>query len=234
MICCVRPIPWVLDSVERLIRANSFELSKIFNFDAGGTVYTRAAGLMSDTGLVGFPLAALKQAMHSPEAARLMLLPYDTLVRQPAEAMAAVYSFTGVAPFDHDFDDVVFDAAEFDARLGTPGLHYVNQSRRGEASVDRQMGRHASWRRAVRRGAVSMRSAICCLPPWQRVVRAVQEVGLLLGPPSRPPSADLRPSMPARLSAGFHIRLTAVLRLRLCPQLPGAFQPMPLAETKTV
>ena len=127
MICCVRPIPWVLDSVERLIRANSFELSKIFNFDAGGTVYTRAAGLMSDTGLVGFPLAALKQAMHSPEAARLMLLPYDTLVRQPAEAMAAVYSFTGVAPFDHDFDDVVFDAAEFDARLGTPGLHYVRR-----------------------------------------------------------------------------------------------------------
>ena len=33
MICCVRPIPWILDSVERLIRKNSFELSKIFNFD---------------------------------------------------------------------------------------------------------------------------------------------------------------------------------------------------------
>ncbi len=70
MICCVRPIPWIIDSVERLIRKNSFELSKIFNLDANGTVYTRAAGLMSDTGLIGFALAALKQAMHSAESSR--------------------------------------------------------------------------------------------------------------------------------------------------------------------
>ena len=131
MICCVRPIPWILDSVERLTRANTFELSKIFNFDSGGNVYTRAAGMMGDTGLVGFPLAALKQAMHSPEASRIMLLPYDTLVNRPAEAMAAVYAFTGVERFAHDFDNVAFDATEFDARLGTPGLHHVRAQVRG-------------------------------------------------------------------------------------------------------
>ena len=135
MICCVRPIPWILDSVERLIRKNSFELSKIFNFDTGGNVYTRAAGLMSDTGLVGFPLAAMKQAMHSAEASRLMLLPYDTLVNRPAEAMAAVYAFTGVEPFAHDFEHVAFNASEFDARLGTPGLHDVRRQVRG---IERQ------------------------------------------------------------------------------------------------
>ena len=131
MICCVRPVPWILDSVERLIRGNSTELSKIFNLEAGGNVYTRAAGMMSDAGLVGFPLAALKQAMHSAEASRIMLLPYDTLVNRPAEAMAAVYAFTGVAPFAHDFDNVAFDASEFDARLGTPGLHHVRRQVRG-------------------------------------------------------------------------------------------------------
>ena len=80
---------------------------------------------MSDTGLVGFPLAAMKQAMHSSESSRIMLLPYDTLVNRPADAMAAVYAFTGVTPFTHDFEHVAFDATEFDARLGTPGLHSV-------------------------------------------------------------------------------------------------------------
>jgi sulfotransferase len=125
IICCVRHIPWIIDSVERLIRQNKFEFSKIFSFEAGGTVYSRADGLMSPTGLIGYPLNAMKQAMHGAEAGRILLLPYDTLVADPAAAMAAVYAFTGVAPFLHNFANVQFDVKEFDARLGTPGLHDV-------------------------------------------------------------------------------------------------------------
>ena len=45
--------------------------------------------------------------------------------------MAAVYAFTGVEPFAHDFDNVAFDATEFDARLGTPGLHHVRPQVKG-------------------------------------------------------------------------------------------------------
>ena len=45
--------------------------------------------------------------------------------------MAAVYAFTGVEPFAHDFDNVSFDATEFDARLGTPGLHHVRPQVKG-------------------------------------------------------------------------------------------------------
>jgi sulfotransferase len=125
IVCCVRPIPWVLDSVERVVRRNKFQLSKIFGFDATGTVYQRVDGLMSPNGLVGYALDALKQAMHSRYADRLLLLPYDTLVSDPAHAMAEIYAFTGVAPFAHDFDNVSFATKEFDARLGTPGLHDV-------------------------------------------------------------------------------------------------------------
>ncbi len=125
IICCVRHVPWIIDSVERLIRKNTFELSKIFSFDVGGTVYSRADGLMGATGLIGFPLNAMKQAMHGPEASRLLLLPYDLLVAHPEAAMDAVYAFTGVQPFRHDFENVRLDTREFDARLGTPGLHDV-------------------------------------------------------------------------------------------------------------
>ena len=132
MICCVRHIPWIIDSVEQLIRRNKLELSKIFAFDPGGTVYSRADGLMGASGMIGFPLNALKQAMHSAESARLLLLPYDTLIRAPAAAMEAVYAFTGLPPFTHDFENVVFDATEFDSRLGTPGLHHVRSNVRAE------------------------------------------------------------------------------------------------------
>ena len=135
VICCVRPIPWIIDSVERLLRRNPFELSKIFGFDQGGTVYSRADGLMSPVGMVGFALNALKQAMHSDHAGRLLLLPYDTLVSEPAAAMAAIYDFIGQPPFQHDFESVSFDASTFDARLGTPGLHDVRSQVR---SVERK------------------------------------------------------------------------------------------------
>lgn len=125
VICCVRDVPWIIDSIERLIRQNRWELSKIFDFDPNGTVYSRAEGLTSRTGMVGFALNALKQAMHSGESDRLLLLSYETLTHEPAYAMQMVYEFTGLPPFQHDFQKIVFNATEFDARLGTSGLHAV-------------------------------------------------------------------------------------------------------------
>jgi sulfotransferase len=127
VICCVRDIPWVLDSVERAMRQNRWELSRIFDFDPAGTVYSRAEGLTGRGGMVGFAYNALKQAMHCADSDRMLMLTYETLTRDPARAMKAVYAFTGLPPFKHDFKKVVFDATAFDARLGTPGLHTVRR-----------------------------------------------------------------------------------------------------------
>ena len=133
VICCVRPIPWIIDSVERVLRRNPFELSKIFGFEPGGTVYSRAEGLMSPAGMIGFALNGLKQAMHGDQAGRLLLLPYDTLVGHPAASMAAIYDFLDLPSFRHDFEDVQLDTGEFDARLGSPGLHEVRPQVRATA-----------------------------------------------------------------------------------------------------
>lgn len=38
-----------------------------------------------------------------------------------------MYDFIGENRFAHDFDNIEFDAAEFDRRLGTPGLHRVGR-----------------------------------------------------------------------------------------------------------
>lgn len=136
MICCVRHVPWVLDSIERLIRRNHLELSKIFNFEPGGTVYSRVEGLGSGTGMVGFAWNALREAWFGEQTDRILLLTYETLTERPQAALDAVYDFLGLPRFRHDVENVSYDdAAEFDARLGTPGLHSVGprvrpQSRR--------------------------------------------------------------------------------------------------------
>lgn len=133
VIACVRHVPWILDSFERLVRRNRFEPSGIFNFDPGGTVYSRTEGLGTGTGLVGFAWNALREAFYGEQSDRLMLLTYETLTADPRRALHAVYSFLGEAPFDHDFENISYDASAFDARLGAPGLHDVGRSIRRDA-----------------------------------------------------------------------------------------------------
>ena len=56
VIATVRHLPWIMDSVERLMRRNTFETSRIFNYDPGGTVYSRVEALSSGAGLGGLRL----------------------------------------------------------------------------------------------------------------------------------------------------------------------------------
>jgi sulfotransferase len=128
VVACVRHVPWILDSFERLIRANALEPSRIFNFEPGGTVYSRTETLSGGSGLVGFAWNALREAFYGEHSAKLLLLTYETLTHDPARALAAVYEHIGEPPFAHDFAKVAFDAVEFDARLGTPGLHRVDRA----------------------------------------------------------------------------------------------------------
>ena len=127
VICCVRDIPWILDSIERLIHKNKFQPSGIFNFEPGGTVYSRIDGLTGGNGMVGHAWNALREAVCGEESDRLLLVTYETLAGKPQEAVEAIYQFIGEAPFAHDFENIEFDAAEFDRRLGTPGLHLVGR-----------------------------------------------------------------------------------------------------------
>ena len=80
------------------------------------------------TGMVGFAWNALREAFFGEESDRLMLLTYETLTLDPARAVAAVYDFIGETAFMHDFENITYDAEEFDARLGTAGLHTVGRA----------------------------------------------------------------------------------------------------------
>lgn len=127
MICCVRHMPWVYDSIERLIRRNALLPSKLFGFEASGTVYDRFEALNRSNGLIGFAWTGLRQAFYSDDAENLLLVTFETLTQDPARAFDAIYRFVDLPPFKHDFDNIEFDVGEFDRRLGTPGLHSVKK-----------------------------------------------------------------------------------------------------------
>ncbi len=128
LICTVRNVAWVLDSLERKYRENAFENTRLFNNPAErATVYTRLEALAGANRLVGFAWHALREACWGEFAEQLVIVDYDLLVARPREVIPLLYSFLGEEPFDHDFDAVDYDAPAFDQQLGVDGLHRVHK-----------------------------------------------------------------------------------------------------------
>lgn len=134
IICCVRNPAWIIDSIESLIRRNPFELSGIFNFEPGGTVYSRVESLSKGDGMAGFAWNALREAVYGPQASHLLLVRYESLTSNPLGTLGAIYNAINEPLFAHDPDHIepAYDMIEFDIRLGTPGLHSVRSAVRPE------------------------------------------------------------------------------------------------------
>lgn len=128
VICLVRDVAWIMDSMERQFRNNPFENTRVFaNAQQRATVYSRLEAMAHSNGFVGYPWHALREACYSEHADRLMLIDYDLLVARPQEVFNLIYEFLGESPYQHDFNNVMYDAPEFDADLGLDGLHRVHK-----------------------------------------------------------------------------------------------------------
>jgi sulfotransferase len=127
MICCVRNPAWILDSIEKLIRKNALNNSKLFNDTESATVYSRAEALQRRDRMIGFAWTALKEAYFGEHASRMLLVDYDIFVRKPKDTIALIYQFINEPGYAHDFDNVDYSADDFDAFMHTKGLHTVRR-----------------------------------------------------------------------------------------------------------
>lgn len=127
VIACVRDIPWIMDSIERLLQRNPFDNSKLFSTDSErSTIYSRMAALSRHDRLIGFPWAALKEAYFGPFSDKLLIVEYNLLARAPEKVLKLIYEFIDQPWFEnHDFENVEFDTPDFDDALGLSGLHKI-------------------------------------------------------------------------------------------------------------
>lgn len=126
IICCVREVGWIIDSIERMLRQNPLQLSRMFNFQSGSSVFGRVETLMnSENGLIGLAWSSLREAWFSEYAKKLIVINYDKLVREPEAIMRRLYEELKEPFFQHDFDHAVYDQPDYDASMGMPGLHKV-------------------------------------------------------------------------------------------------------------
>ncbi|MEM9062367.1 MAG: sulfotransferase [Pseudomonadota bacterium] len=128
VICLVRDVAWIMDSMERQFRQNAFEHTRLFNNPGErSTVYTRVEALAGANRLVGYPWHALREACYSEFAERIVIVEYDLIAHRPQEVFKLIYEFLEEPWFDHDFGEVDYDAPQFDAQLGLDGLHRVHK-----------------------------------------------------------------------------------------------------------
>ena len=126
LIACVRNVAWVMDSMERRYRANPYEITRLFNDDTErNTVYSRVDTLAQRNRMVGYPWTALKEAFYGEHAESLLVVDYELLAQAPHKVLPLIYQFLGEPEYAHNFEQVKYDANDFDEALGLHGLHKV-------------------------------------------------------------------------------------------------------------
>ena len=126
VIACVRNVAWVMDSLERKFRSNPYENTRLFGANtARSSVYQRLELLAQHDQMVGHAWAALREAFYGEHAKSLLVIDYDLLAKAPHKVIELVYQFIGEPLFAHDFESLEYDAPDFDAQLGVPGLHKI-------------------------------------------------------------------------------------------------------------
>jgi len=131
MIVCLRDVPWILDSFEQLNAKNPHTIKPLYHHQELGNVHDRCSILMGQMpnfgGYVHGPLINVQQSMFANEAAQILYVEYDTLVRYPRSSMQQIYNFLGESWYEHDFDNVEDSYDEFDEQAKIQGLHTVRR-----------------------------------------------------------------------------------------------------------
>jgi sulfotransferase len=128
IICCVRDLPWILDSFERIATKNRLYNASLTDEEANQTVTTRCDALMDvkKEGQVVKPYYFLEEGMLlNPDM--IMLMEYESLCKKPESVMREIYQFIGKPYFDHDFENVEYENEVYDQSLNMKSLHTVRR-----------------------------------------------------------------------------------------------------------
>lgn len=157
IIACVRDLPWILDSFERITQKNSLYNARLTDDEAGQTVTTRCDAMMDvkKEGQVVKPYYFLEEGLLlNPDM--VFLLEYEGLCKDPEGSMRKVYDFIGKPYFEHDFKNVEYANEVYDRALNLKSLHTVKREVKWEErrsilpqSVWEKYGGKEFWRTSV-------------------------------------------------------------------------------------
>ena len=123
IILCVRDIPWILDSFEKLRNQSPMSIPNIYPSNIDLNVYTRSNYLMAESNLIGNAYQAIKGLMTGAFSDDIMFIEYEELCKNPDGIIKALYNFIDQPYYQHDFNNVETQFDEYDAYLGIKNMH---------------------------------------------------------------------------------------------------------------
>lgn len=112
IIVMVRDLRAVFGSVEK--QHQRYPILDDASEPLGKTIYARADQMLSPQGLIGGPVNGVMDLIRrQPEG--LIVIQYETFVRNPQMIMDRLYAELEEEPFEHDFEDVTNTATDMDA-----------------------------------------------------------------------------------------------------------------------
>lgn len=126
IICCVRDLPWILDSFERITAKSCLYGAALTDDEASQTVTTRCDAMMDvkKEGQVVKPYYFLEEGLLlNPDM--IFLVEYEWLCKDPEGTMRKIYDFIGKPYFEHDYLNVEYENEVYDNALNMKSLHTV-------------------------------------------------------------------------------------------------------------
>jgi len=126
IITCVRPIKDITSSFEKLYLKNPLIKSSLYSNDiARISTYSRAADLLSKTGVIGVVWNMIMDVINRGYADRLLVVPFDNLVTDPVSVLDGLHGALDIERYDYKLTDFEQLICEDDSVYGIPGLHDI-------------------------------------------------------------------------------------------------------------
>lgn len=128
LIYTIRDVKETVASLEKMQRRNMYikGVQKNPLIPGADTIEKRCAIWCSDEGIVGAPLALLRNALFRQQHSSIIFVEYHSLVRQPHKVLNYVHDVLGLPPFAYNFSSIEQLTEENDEVYGwSPDLHKV-------------------------------------------------------------------------------------------------------------
>jgi sulfotransferase len=127
ILCCVRDIPWIINSFELINKKNPFYTSTLVKPECNDNVFSRSDAMMDKNGgVITGPWICLQEGFAmNPEM--IYFVEYENLCKEPEKTMRKVYEFLERPYYSHDFENVEYSNENFDKACNLKDLHTVKR-----------------------------------------------------------------------------------------------------------
>ena len=127
VICCVRNLSWVIDSLERNVNNNWMQISGLASGNNSSTLYSRISSYFAPDGVIGSSADSFREGYYGDFSNKLIIVDYDKIVHNPEYVMQRLYEYLGEENFQHDFNNLQFNLDAHDVKYAIRGLHTVRK-----------------------------------------------------------------------------------------------------------